>query len=620
MKSIIKKAYLINLFLLLFTFSLLLCCKNPTGDAGTGEAGTFTINLGGNSRVVNYPPNLSNPAELAQLRFEVKFSGAVTKTFIADGTTTLTGKIATGDYTVDVDVFYKGDGSLLSIGGATSNPVTITTGSNIIQVALNKAISISPPSGMVPPGTTQIFGATVYNNPTAAVSWEVSGNSSAGTTIDPNTGLLSVDAGETAIALEVTASYGSSPVWRGAIDVFTSSGGSGTSLDPFLVYDVTTLQRVGKGTGAYSDWDLTAHYLQTANIDMLGQTFTRIGDGTTYDVTYFKGSYDGDGFSIDSLTIIDSYIKCQGLFGYVGIGGQVINVTLNNCNISNYSNTGGVAGNNEGTVENCHVSGTVKGEGGSINYIGGVVGCNYGTVQNCSFSGTVSINNIGTLTGFGVGGVVGFNGYSVPLFGTVQNCYSIGTVSGEYAVGGVVGDNRDPGIVQNCYSTTNVSGYQQVGGVVGHNRGNVQFCYATGSITGITGNPDGYPICDLGGVTGQNYDPLADIKNCVALNGSVTTTDTSAFSLGRVTGENWSLATSTNNYARSTGMTVTYGGIPVSITPNPNDIHGDDVSAGTSSGEYNDQFFWETALGWDFASGTVWKWSGGTNLPQLWFE
>jgi len=55
----------------------------------------------------------------------------------------------------------------------------------------------------------------------------------------------------------------------------------------------------------------------------------------------------------------------------------------------------------------------------------------------------------------------------------VSNSYSIGSVSGEWYVGGLVGDNDSSGTVSNCYASGSVNGDSFVGGLVGSNWGAV---------------------------------------------------------------------------------------------------------------------------------------------------
>jgi hypothetical protein len=83
--------------------------------------------------------------------------------------------------------------------------------------------------------------------------------------------------------------------------------------------------------------------------------------------------------------------------------------------------------------------------------------------------------------------------------------------------------------IENCYVTGNVSGSQYVGGVVGNitNSGSVKNCYSSGVVSGSN---------YVGGVAGQLLDTAVVVKNCLALNSSVTATTTSVtYCLGRVT-------------------------------------------------------------------------------------
>ena len=182
------------------------------------------------------------------------------------------------------------------------------------------------------------------------------------------------------------------------------------------------------------------------------------------DSNSYRGTFDGNGKTISGLYIDSSSANDQGLFGYVGTGGKVQNLSVTG-SVSGGEDVGGIVGNNfSGTVTNCAFSGSVSGNIG----VGGVVGENLGTstVENCY--------NTGKVTGNRVGGVVGENSD-----GSVTNSYNTGTVTGtDDRVGGVVGENSD-GSVTNCYNTGKVSGSEYVGGVVGDNSGSsiVENCY-----------------------------------------------------------------------------------------------------------------------------------------------
>ena len=126
-----------------------------------------------------------------------------------------------------------------------------------------------------------------------------------------------------------------------------TSSGSGTPSDPFKVYNVATLQKVGKGTDG---WTLDASYEQVTDIDLSNVTWTPIGDNIVG--SEFIGSYDGNGKTISNLKIDSQSSNYQGLFGYFE-DAIVKNVGLVNCDVKGRDYIGGVVGYNGGTVLNC---------------------------------------------------------------------------------------------------------------------------------------------------------------------------------------------------------------------------------------------------------------------------
>ena len=393
-----------------------------------------------------------------------------------------------------------------------------------------------------------------------------------------------------------------------AATVTVVSNGTGTLTDPFIVHDVETLERVGKGTGAWANWSLSAYYKQIRDITLpdvaSGESnWTQIG--SLY--PGFSGVYDGSGHTISKLTINDSN-DGRGLFSWIESSGIVKNVGIVNCYINAKGLVGGVAGQNNGTVQNCYVTGDVSGTGESV---GGVVGNNGGTVENCYATG-----NTDSSYRF-VGGVVGNNSGS----GMVQYCYATGNISSNGTAGGVVGSNN--GMVQYCYATGNVSGGSgSVGGVVGStaNNGTVQNCYATGDVSSsgnnyiggavgtlsdgtvrncyATGNVSGGTY-NIGGVVGGKQINTSPLQNCVALNPNIINDN----SVGRVVGSN----SVTNCYGRSdmkknngTGSWTNYAG-------------GKDGADITSSDWYGGNTFWRDMANFD---PDVWNITNGS-LPTL---
>lgn len=138
------------------------------------------------------------------------------------------------------------------------------------------------------------------------------------------------------------------------------------------------------------------------------------------------------------------------------------------------------------------------------------------------------VKNVGLVNATVTGGhYVG--GLVAHLSGTVSNCYSSGSMTGEWAVGGLVGANHG-GTVSKCYSTSSVTGDRdEVGGLVGRNReGTIETSYATGSVAGnryiggLVGDDDGGTIRNcyfsgslagtyaVGGLVGGGYHRVSD--------------------------------------------------------------------------------------------------------------
>lgn len=187
--------------------------------------------------------------------------------------------------------------------------------------------------------------------------------------------------------------------------------------------------------------------------------------------------------------------------GIGGIVGKTSNGTVKTCEntgkvtVDHCTGTGGIVGYAVigSKVSNCRNSGSID---GNESKTGGIVGENYGSIFRCY--------NTGAVTGDGAtGGIAGRNVSENSGSGsTVENCYNIGDVSGSGDVGGVVGHNNNSNVytstVKNCYNTGAVisGNSSNVGGVVGQiATGDVSDCYylgqeglpGIGSVTGETG-------------------------------------------------------------------------------------------------------------------------------------
>lgn len=245
-------------------------------------------------------------------------------------------------------------------------------------------------------------------------------------------------------------------------------------------------------------WNLGINITLTADIDLSGIDWTPIGIDYNHQ---YKGTFNGGGHTITGLTVTTSD-QYAGLFGYIGSGGTVKDVTLEGVQIAtthSVGDAGGVAGYSYGNIENCSVSGSVS-VSGMNGFAGGVVGYQSGGfLTECSSSATVNAGNK-------AGGVAGATNSGAIL----TACYATGSVTlvsnndiGTYFAGGVVGSNGSSSTLKACYAWGSVtgsgSGTVYVGGVTGTNDcGTLTACYhAKGTVKGSDGA--------TGGVAGRNF-------------------------------------------------------------------------------------------------------------------
>lgn len=218
------------------------------------------------------------------------------------------------------------------------------------------------------------------------------------------------------------------------------------------------------------------NYVLANDINASGvEDFEPIGD----EDNPFTGTFDGNGHTITGLTVDRPDEDNVGLFGYVGSGGTVTNVGLEDTEVTGNDSVGGIVGYNEGTVRRSHATGSVRGVGS----VGGLVGRNIGVVTE-SYS-AVEVNGEEN-----VGGLIGRNGAA----GSLSESYTTGGVNGNKDVGGAVGSNG--GDLVDSYARGGVEGNSTVGGLVGVNSGGtVQRSYSTGRVGGAP---------DSGGLVGDN--------------------------------------------------------------------------------------------------------------------
>ena len=271
-------------------------------------------------------------------------------------------------------------------------------------------------------------------------------------------------------------------------------------------------------SGLYNE--IHASYNLMCDIDMSGIEFVAMGKYSDYTVNYdhrvhnklgFCGVFNGNNHSISNLSIVKKYEESPnmensiGFFSVLGQEASVKDLNITNANINyigeNASVAAGIlAGRMHGSnVENCSVSGTVKGtanvgglagiadSGYDLNneeiqceitdchadaevygesWIGGFIGSNSADILNCNVKGTVTcdeiISNKGPSTPenmpFGIGGFTGFNSKQI------INCGAdvwVKTMVNVKWVGSFIGYNQ--GYAYECFYNSSVSHWDPVG-------------------------------------------------------------------------------------------------------------------------------------------------------------
>ena len=179
--------------------------------------------------------------------------------------------------------------------------------------------------------------------------------------------------------------------------------GEGTKENP---YEIATASELYEFAIKVNEGNNTACAVLTADITLpIDTNWTPIGKENA---CMYEGTFDGDGHTITGLKvdIQSDNIIYAGLFGCLGAGGTIKNVSLTDSKITcsgNRVSVGGVCGLNDyGTIENCYNTGEVSGTGTSTDgsgYAGGVCGWNTGTIENCYFLFGTTDNAVGNSTG-----------------------------------------------------------------------------------------------------------------------------------------------------------------------------------------------------------------------------
>ncbi|MQP74506.1 filamentous hemagglutinin N-terminal domain-containing protein [Stenotrophomonas sp. MYb238] len=433
------------------------------------------------------------------------------------GSTTLTG-VPSGPHIHGTASITAGD--TLTLGSTQAGQYIVTSNATVsglysdqqgYDIVFDSSRTISTPGSAA--GEVRLDNGVAWTNGTLVI--DTTGNVSANAAISGGAGsVFRMDNGAWVQNTATPPGFAVNDFQLAGGSFLRATGGDGSSATPWLLADVYGLQGMAGLLGNHFALagDIDANGTANWNCDAGGANcagFVPVGTNGNA----FTGSFNGNDFAIEGLTINRGAQDYVGLFGYAN--GSLRNVTLSGGSTSGKDYVGALAGYTDaaGTVQDSHVSASVQG----VDYVGGLVGFARAAVSNSHAQGNVtgsqhvggllgrlfmsSLGNsyaTGNVNGTGnVGGLVGSANGS-----NIDNSYAVGNVeaTGDN-VGGLVGHNGSTDI-RNSYASGNVSGNQRVGGLVGHNHqvaapdaSDITNSYASGLVTGNG---------DTGGLVGNN--------------------------------------------------------------------------------------------------------------------
>lgn len=136
------------------------------------------------------------------------------------------------------------------------------------------------------------------------------------------------------------------------------SGGSGTKEDPFRIETLEQLQRIAESVHRDKNFVLISNIDATETAEWNeGRGFVPIGNA----IKSFTGTFDGQGYIIEGLTINRKGNQYVGLFGRTDRA-VIKNILLENADVTGGSRTGALVGGNYGIISKSAASGLVRGK------------------------------------------------------------------------------------------------------------------------------------------------------------------------------------------------------------------------------------------------------------------
>ena len=189
------------------------------------------------------------------------------------------------------------------------------------------------------------------------------------------------------------------------------------------------------------------------------------------------------------------------------IGCVTQNTKLEGCTnygiVSHKSAAGGIAGWNDGSINNCSTYATLGTQQDGYAYLGGIVGINSGAVTNSAPAASITVRGR-----YIIGGVAGLNLTNASIIYNTSNNIPV-TVQANDCAGGVAGVNCGSIALGGTTLQVNITAESYAGGIAGSNNTRNAI---TASIEGgmVTGTVTATKSC-AGGAAGANYANISDV-------------------------------------------------------------------------------------------------------------
>lgn len=183
------------------------------------------------------------------------------------------------------------------------------------------------------------------------------------------------------------------------------------------------------------------------------------------------------------------------------IGCVTQKTTLESCTnygiVSHKSAAGGIAGWNDGSINNCSTYATLGTQQDGYAYLGGIVGINSGAVTNSAPAASITVRGR-----YIIGGVAGLNLTGASITYNTSNSIPV-TVQANECAGGVAGVNCGSIALGSTTLQVNITAESYAGGIAGSNnmRNDKAASIAGGNVTGTVTATKNY----AGGAAGANY-------------------------------------------------------------------------------------------------------------------